>query len=112
MEGTYAIVASNDSVREFVLSKWSDDQSENEVFSGLSVLEDTSDSMSRKVTLTRPRVADAYSFPFDASGETQSFEIEMITAMSSSEEAMLAYHGQQRSAYERMELIVSDEADR
>lgn len=107
MEGNYAIVSTTAGVREYILSKGSQDQSENEVFSGLTVLENTSDMMTRWATVSRPRIsADGFTFPFDSTGATNSFQIDMITAKADYYEPDIYYHGSQCQAYESLTLTL------
>jgi len=112
MEGSYAIVSTTSDVREYILSKdpIDGDQSENEISSGergLVILENTSDMLTRKATVERSRVsADGFTFPFDSTGNTKSFEIAMITAKADYYEPELFYHGSQCSAMETLTLTV------
>jgi len=112
MEGSYAIVSTTSDVREYILSKdpINGDQSENEIKTGergLVILENTSDMLTRKATVERPRAsAEGYTFPFDSTGNTKSFEIAMITAKADYYEPELFYHGSQCSAMETLTLTV------
>merc|ERR1719445_2972150 len=120
MDGTYAIVASNspNEVREYVLNKPSNSQKDDfdmspyEVETGLTILENSADIMTRYATVTRPRVSsEGYSFPFDASGNTPEFQIDMISAKADYYEPYLKYHGSQCRAYEKLTLTVSGGSD-
>merc|ERR1712013_21879 len=99
---------------EYILTKECDDanyngcdQSESEVFSGLTIVENTSDMLTRSATVTRPRISqNGFTFPFDASGNTNSFEIDMITAKADYYEPELFYHGSQCKAFESLTLSV------
>ena len=101
MEGSYSIVAALSpwSVREYVLREkpLSGDQSENEVWCGLSVESDSNDGLIRTVVASRPRVCDAYTFPYDESG-AYAIGIDMITAKSNVYGDLLAYHGDSNRA--------------
>merc|ERR1719300_1831377 len=85
MQDSYAIVAAASplSVREYVLNEkpLSGDQSENEVWCGVTVESDTDDGMVRTVVVSRPRECDAYTFPYEESG-AYNIGIDMVTAKS------------------------------
>jgi len=115
MENSYAIVAAASpfSVREYVLREkpLAGDQSENEVFCGLSVESDTNDGLVRTVVASRPRQCDAFTFPYDADGG-DSIGIDMITAKSNVYGDALAYHGDSnRAAHEYIELAPQEKEE-
>jgi len=105
MEGAYAIVAEGSMfdtvVSEYKLSKFSEDQQENRVDSGLKIVSDTTEGLYRTVVMTRPREdSKTYTFPQDIG------KIPMIAAKANYYEPFIAYHGGTRDQLEiRMDLV-------
>jgi len=112
MEGSYAIVSTNDGVSEYILTKNNEggvkgDQSENEIDSGLVTLESTADFLTRSATVTIPRESDdRFSFPFDPTGNTNTLVVTMITAKADYYEPELFFHGSQCQSFESLALTV------
>lgn len=64
MEGSYAIIVSDQGIKEYFLSKWSLDQSENAVHpTGLETRRDEIVGEHRIVEVTRPRHLEHFTFP-------------------------------------------------
>lgn len=107
MEGAYAIVCEgaifNTEVNEYRLSKFSENQQENKVDSGLKVISDVTDGLYRTVVMQRPRESDVYTFPQEVGGK-----IPMIAAKANYYEPFIAYHGATRDQLEMRTDLVED----
>ena len=87
MEGTYAIIASDEGVKEYLLRKMTLDQSENEVIpNGIRVHKDEVIGEHRIVEVSRPRNLDHFAFP------EEQRTISIIYAKGSGPQ-QLGYHG-------------------
>lgn len=101
MEGTYAIIAGDECVADYLLSKGTvaGDQSDNKIAdSPLTVLSDESDGFYRTIKVQRPREHPAtFSFPSNIG------ELPIISAKAAYKEHRVAYHGNNRSP-QRLQL--------
>merc|ERR1719334_1447354 len=95
MEGTYAIIAGDNCVNDYILSKGTEygDQSDNKVAeSPLTILSDESDGFYRTIKIQRPRDhPDTFSFPSDVG------EVPIISAKAAYNMHKLSYHGNNRT---------------
>ena len=95
MEGTYAIIAGDNCVNDYILSKGTEygDQSDNKVAeSPLTIVSDESDGFYRTIKIQRPRDhPDTFSFPSDVG------EIPIISAKAAFKAHEVSYHGNNRT---------------
>jgi len=101
MEGTYAIIAGEDCVADYILSKGTvgGDQADRKIAdSPLTVLSDDTDGFFRTIKLQRPRDhPETFSFPSNVG------DLPIISAKAAYREHRVAYHGNNRSPF-RMQM--------
>lgn len=99
MEGTYAIIASSQGVREHFLKKMTLDQSENAVYpEGIAIAMDEIVGEHRIVEVTRPRHSEYFSFP----DEERTISIVYAKGTGTQE---LGYHGYENRGTEKLDLV-------
>merc|ERR1719167_203246 len=101
MEGSYAIIVSDQGIKEYFLSKWSLDQSENAVHpTGLETRRDEIVGEHRIVEVTRPRHLEHFTFPNE--------EMDMSIIYAKGGGLMeVGYHGYENRGSDRLDLVES-----